>query len=78
MFPFQISARKFDMKWPGAIEVTTAIDYTMIGNCVAGSEKFGLITSGVPCGDQQAYNRVRDNEVDFVQYTLVYTVKIEG
>ena len=51
------------MKWPGAIEVTSARDYTMIGNSIAGSEKFGLITSGVPCNDETAYLRIRDNEV---------------
>ena len=60
---FQISARKFDLKWPGAIEVVSARDYTMIGNSIAGSEKVGLITSGVPCNDESAHLRVRDNEV---------------
>ena len=51
------------MKWPGAIETRFAEDYTMIGNSIAGSEKVGLITGGVPCEDNNALLRVRDNEV---------------
>ena len=51
------------MKWPGALQVHEAKDYTMIGNVIAGSEKIGLITRGVDCNDKDAWKKIRDNEV---------------
>lgn len=42
----------------------------MIGNSIAGSEKVGLITKGVPCDDMTAQNRIRDNEVIFVYFEV--------
>ena len=51
------------MKWPGAIQVQDADNYTMYGNCIAGSEKNGLITRGVDCNDNKAIIRIYQNEV---------------
>ena len=52
------------MKWPASVMVNRAIQLTMIGNSIAGSEKIGLITAGVPCDDLEATHRIRDNEVN--------------
>ena len=54
------------MKWPGAIQVDKATDYTMIGNSIAGSEKLGYLTTGVKCDDYT--ENVKDNEVYCVHY----------
>ena len=45
--------------------VHKATKLTMIGNSIAGSEKLGLITAGVPCDDVEATNRIYGNEVNF-------------
>ena len=58
------------MKYPGAIQVYKAVEYTMIGNSVAGSEKMGLITAGVPCSDETAKLRIHSNEVSFSFFLL--------
>ncbi|XP_065660201.1 fibrocystin-L isoform X2 [Hydra vulgaris] len=60
---FMTSAYQFDMKWPGAIQVHNAENYTMYGNSIAGSEKNGLITRGVDCNDNDAIKRVYNNEI---------------
>ena len=36
---------------------------TFIGNSIAGSEKIGLIYAGIECNDNEAANRIYDNEV---------------
>lgn len=63
------------MKWPGAIQVELAKDFTMIGNSVAGGEKVGYRMHGVPCSDATAHERVRDNEVRLSLHTLGEIVK---
>ena len=50
-----------DLKWPGAINVDKAVNYTMIGNSVAGSEKVGIRFPGIPCEDIS--KRIYGNEV---------------
>lgn len=52
-----------DLKYPGAIDLIKAENYTLIGNVVAGSEKIGIKTRGEKCSDTTASDRVRDNEV---------------
>lgn len=54
------------MKWPASVMVHRATQLTMIGNSIAGSEKIGLITAGVPCDDLEATNRIYDNEVNTI------------
>lgn len=51
------------MKWPGAIDLLEAEDYTLIGNVIAGSEKVGYKTRGESCNDITASERVKNNEV---------------
>nr|XP_047143668.1 fibrocystin-L-like isoform X2 [Hydra vulgaris] len=60
---FMTTAYQFDMKWPGAIQVHNAVNYTMYGNSIAGSEKIGLITRGVDCNDNNAIARIYNNEI---------------
>jgi len=67
---------KNDLKWPGAIQVERALDYVMIGNVVAGSEKIGIRTAGTDCNDVNAHRRVRDNEVsDFFAIRIIIEKK---
>ena len=44
--------------------IKEASQLTMIGNSIAGSEKIGLISSGVSC-DEESNNRIYNNEVIF-------------
>jgi len=63
LFLLQREPYEFDMKWPASLMIKAASKLTMFGNCIAGSEKIGLITSGVSC-DEQSTNQIRDNEVN--------------
>lgn len=60
----QTEAYGFDIKWPGAIEVTKTKNLTLIGNTITGSEKDGLHWQGQKCSQAStAHLMVRDNEI---------------
>eukprot|EP00794_Sanderia_malayensis_P006712 gene6712-7474_t len=53
---------KFDIHWPGAIEVIKATNTSLRGNVIAGSEKIGFLVEGESCSDINQAKDWRDNE----------------
>uniref|UniRef100_A0A7M5X729 Cadherin domain-containing protein n=2 Tax=Clytia hemisphaerica TaxID=252671 RepID=A0A7M5X729_9CNID len=54
---------QFDLKWPASVMLYHTTNLTFIGNSIAGSEKIGLIYAGTECNDNNAGNRIYDNEI---------------
>ena len=68
----------FDLKFPAALHLDKAENFTLIENVIAGSEKFGIRSTFAQCSEENPEARIRDNEIHAALFGIYHKVRLPG